>query len=719
MRSQVTRSSLGAISYQSQTRPKKSFTKDEALGMLTKFAGFSENGRDPIHLTLMRQWFVQIAYYLGITDFEGTGLNGVDPVLFPGRDNYNANHIQRLVRYQVAQMTSGNPSMSVIPKSPDPDDQIGSKVAEYLLNHYEDMLDLPGLRREMAFWLICTGNAFPRVDWDAMAGAEMKSYRNPYTDETEAEESLTDEEREMYSRLGKIDKRNMGELEAECLSPYQVIIPRGFRRLSDMPYVVVEYERSLDWVWDHHPKQAKHIIPGEKGDDDIYQFWERLQTLVGRQGITIPSQGYSDEQSVRIQELWHVPSKRYPKGLWVRAARGTYLTHSGHPYHEAGIDIRRQPWMRFPIDHVKYCEAPGRFWGMGQVEHLMGPQNDYDRTVRDMIKMRDRLGHPQWMLNEQTEMTSTRNEYGDFFEYSGRDMPQLVQPPALSSMHIDSRNRAYEDLQMISSQTDPVQGQVSASERSGVAIRSLQEKANMVLKISIDAMEAGMERFSKRLVTVLHKFMDVPREVQLYGEFRAGDVAVFSGSDLHGNVNVKIKKGSMMPRSEAEAMSTMLELLQTGVINPQDPQQLEMVYKAIKVDGSESLFEGLNLDKRRAQHENHLFLKVAPDERTGQLMLPDVEEFDDHQAHMVEHDKFRKSDAYALMPAIRRMYFDAHYQKHQEQHAAQMQAAMQQQAVQQQMMAGQGSPPAERGQPSPPRMSRATPGSGQQNGGIA
>jgi hypothetical protein len=713
----LTATDLSMTGFSGQRRPKKSFSKKDAMAILQARAAHSYRGRDPVHLTLQRHWFVNVAYYLGITDFENnSAFLDVDPAFFPGNDGYRANVIQRYVRYMVSQLTSGEPSMSVTPKSPDPDDEFGAQVGEFFLAHYDDTLNFRRLRRDAAFWMVTTGNAFLRADWDAIAGREFKSYRNPYSDEEMSEEYLDDEMREMLQKMGREDRRREGMLEAEVISPFQVILPRGFRTIRDANYLIIEYERSLDWVWDHYPKEAKNINPDEKGYEDTLQYYQRLNSLVGRSGITIPSQGLAENETYRIYEMWQVPSNRFPNGLWVRGTRNTLLDHGPHPYHAAGINVHEMPWMRWPLTHLKLFQVPGRSWGMGLVEHLIGPQNDYNIGIRQSIQMRDRLALPQWIKPSSVEMDSVRNEYGDIWEYSGgmNGKPELIPAPSTSSMHIDARVRAIEDMQMISAQGEATQGQTPQGLRSGVALRALQEKEYSTIGPSIQEMEEGFEEFCTRVLTLTHKFMDVPKAIRTYGEMRSGDIAIFSGEQLFGNIQVRIRRGSMMPKSQAEAQSLMMEMLQTGAINPQDPNQMELFFKHMQIEGSQTLFSGRNADKRRARHENHMFIRPQLDDSGQMRPFPDVRDFDDHAAHLEEHMVAMKSDAFELMPPIRQMAFEAHIQKHQQALAQQQQAALLQQ-MQMAAMAGGGqgqggSPPAQRGQPSQPRKRNPTPG---------
>jgi hypothetical protein len=681
--------------------------------MAMERASFGEMGRDPVHLTLQKHWYINVAWYLGINGVDYVEeFRDMDPNFLPRNDGYTANLMFRMLNYQVALLTSGQPDFSVLPNTGDIDDLIGSRVAQHFLAHYDNILNFRGMRREEAEWLVTCGNAFKFADWDAMAGAKLSTVRNPYSDEVMSQP--TDEQRELAAKAGTIDERREGKLTGDILSPFQVLIPRRTRKFREANWCVLEYERSIDWIWDHYPKEAKKISPSELDTAADGQYWQRLQTLVQRTGYTLPGQGGTENgDNIRIIELWYPPSGQYPKGLWVRTTKNTVLAHGPHPYADAGIDLDRNPHMRIPVVHSKYASAPGRPWGQSLAEHLVGPQNDYNRARHQLNEQAERLGHPQWMAPSGTTFESTSDEYGEIFTYSGGSSfrePTLINPPAISGPQADRANRNLGDMRLISAQGEAIQGEVPTGMRSGAALRALQEKDNMTISPVIQELEESWEEYGRKILTLTQHFMDIPRAIQVYGEFRAPDVEVYKGNLINDNVFVTVRRGSMMPKSKAEAMSSIMDLVQAGLINPQDQRHLRMAYKRMEFEGANSLFYEEALDERNADHENLKFLR--PRMVNGQLEpYPMPKPSDDDEAHLRKHDEFEKSPAFDRMPLDAKLAFLAHKQKHQEAiQDALMAMAAQQQAMMPPEMGAQGSAPRQPGQASQPAQRQPTPG---------
>src|SRR5688572_21903571 len=102
----------------------KKLSDDEALALAKSRGGtVADGGRDPVHQALERQWFRNIAYFLGLQGMTGGELEGLlfDPSMLQS-SGYTANHIFRIVMGQVSRLSAARPQDDVIPNSPDIED---------------------------------------------------------------------------------------------------------------------------------------------------------------------------------------------------------------------------------------------------------------------------------------------------------------------------------------------------------------------------------------------------------------------------------------------------------------------------------------------------------------------------------------------------------------------------------------------------------------------
>lgn len=680
-------------------------TDQEAFDLVRSRGAQTVGGRDPVHLALERQWFTNVAYFMGLQRVEAGEIEQLfDPNWSAIESPYIANHLSRIVMGAVSRLTSSQPQTDVLPKTTDIEDQFGAEVADFFLKHYDDRFNFRQLRRCLGFWQATCGNAFIETQWNPKAGKKMKVFTNPYDKSLLHPAQVGQMDQDWLTQIGAASEMREGDIEVEVLNPFQVFTPPGYTDLDRMPWIVIEHDRSIDWIWDNYPDHAREITPDELDSSIEAQYMRRLSTLVGKHGFTMPGRADDYSELVRIKTMWIRPSKRIPKGRKIVCSKTMVLENVANPYGDDELD------MTFPIVHFPYCPVPGRFWGMGLVEHLLGPQREYNRTRHQMIQMRDILSTPQWLAPRGSELGPTRAEFGDIWEYSGfGGRPELVQPPTLPQIHVQSQQDALYDMQTISAQSEVSQAQVPTGVRSGVAIQALQEKDLSVIGIVIEALEDGFKRVSENLLKLTNAFVTTPQMMHIYGEFRGADVMMHRGSDIKGNTKVRVTPGSMAPKSKAQQMQNVMDLLQLGALNPAgDPADKRVVWKAMDVGNADQAFKEEDLDRRRANIENQMFLKPQMDPRTqAPVPYPAVNDDDDHQAHLEEHLKFKKSDAYERLPVMRKMALEAHMFHHKEA-ITQMQQA--QQVAMAGMGAGGGSPPRELGKPSAPAARQEGPG---------
>ncbi len=690
---------------------------DEALQLLHSHSSIAESGFHPTTAALHRMWFLCVQHFLGLQNSRTQTIDQLMDI-FPAAapSGYNANLILRMVMAEVARLSASPADVDVIPKSPDIEDQIGAQVGDRFLQHVEDKYQMKKVRRKLNLWRSIAGTGFLYTDWNERAGGEMEFFTNPMDGSMIKGDAIPEKAKAWLRKMGSSQKTMEGALEISALPPFAVLAPFGYEELADMPWLVIEQDRSLDWIWTHYPDEARDVRPDDFSTTAEGLWWRRLQGLVGSHGFQQATEGGRRDSVVRVATLWIPPSGRCPDGFRITGTKTKLLDKVKHPFKEKQLDIR------FPVEVCRRCPVPGRFWGTGLVEHLMGPQNDYNRTRTQLMEHRDVLARPVWMAPQGIEWTTTRLEVGDVIEYrnGGYGKPELQNPPAISAIHVEALDRGVQELQTIASQGDVSQGQVPQGARSGVALQTLADKDMSVMRVVVEEQEDCFQRGYEKVLSLAWKFMSTPQMIRVYGEFRQADVAIFKGADLNGNVFVRIRPGSMMPKNKAETQEMLTGMLQNGALDPiNNRRDKKFVWEAMEIGGADKMFLEEAGHRRRARIEDQMFLKPQVDRGTGMPQaFPDVNDDDDHEAHIEEHMLFKVTDAYEALPPMRKMAFEAHLAKHKAAIAALMQAQMLMQSAAVGPDAeggaggapGGGSPPKKAGKASQPAQRSETPG---------
>lgn len=683
-------------------RPVNKLDNETLLALMDRLGRVDESGRDSAHQQMHRTWFVNLVAYAGVQNLDVTSLMRDRDLNFDVPEEelaYTANHILRAVRGNVARKAAAKPSWDVTPMTPDERDQVAAKVAQMLLEHAYEALEAKKIRRNMSYWLENCGNAFLYVGWDEKGGRRYKVYRNPLDGSIVTGDKVSPEDEQFLEDVGSSEEIYEGEWEFEVVSPFDVKVPHRYLEMEKMPWCIMERRVSMDWIWDNYPKHAKDVRPDEMVSNTDTDYMRRLASLTNGHGRFLSTSSNDEDEIVRLQYLWVPPSRRFKRGIYAVRTRTKILENEPHPSITEKVDIR------FPLIHCRNIYMPGRFWGMSTTEHLLEAQRDYNRARTQMIEVRDRIAHPITLVPKQAEITSSRNDIGLWVEYDRMGgKPEIVPPPPLSGWHEATKEQALTDMQQIAAMSEASQGNVPDGVRSGVAITALQEQDEEITANSVEEIEDAFTKAGRMLLQWFKAKATMERAVRVYGKSQASDVQFFKGSDIDGQYAVRITPGSMKPRSKQQTVAYMDALMQRGILNPMIPAHRRLVLDAYELGGTDALHRHEDADRRRALIENELFARPGAE---ADFTFPDVDQYDDHQVHLDEHLAFYKSDEYERWPVMRKVAFQAHMAKHMEAISMMAQA---QQMWQSMSSGGGGSPPAEKGEPSPPSEKQPTPG---------
>jgi Txe/YoeB family toxin of Txe-Axe toxin-antitoxin module len=105
-----------------------------------------------------------------------------------------------------------------------------------------------------------------------------------------------------------------------------------------------------------------------------------------------------------------------------------------------------------------------------------------------------------------------------------------------------------------------------------------------------------------------------------------------------------------MPKSKARLKEELLALWDRGILT--DPR---LVVRATEYGTMEEVLVDLELDTAQAVREN---------ERMARGELVKVEDFHNHMVHIMEHNRFRKTEEYEKLPDNIKEVFARHVEEH-------------------------------------------------------
>ena len=657
-------------------RPTKK--EQEVLGFLD--GRFSTEERESRKRPFERLWFQTIAFYAGHQWVHWNDRSQrLEEKPSGGRARYTANFTFPMVLRAVAQITADRPKTVSVPNSPDRSDVEAARIATKALEHLYDVTKFDAKVRDVAQWGTITGNGFFKVHWNPEGGPTMFDLLDPQTREAISMDR-GDKKGEMKRKAG-IEDLPIGEVSVESVSPFKIYTDAATSDpfWTDATWVIEASERPLDYIetrWD----KGKYVSAHKRRNS----LEERLVSLVGGDKKRASLEGDADKQreTATVIELWAKPSKAWPRGIYAVVADNVVLDmRVNHYAEELGVWNPYVPW--------SFAELPGRFWGLGLVEQLMGPQREYNITRSQMIENKNLTSHPKVLVPNGAGIPNSalRGKGGEVITYNvGAGPPAYLEAPPMPAYVQQHPTEIIREMQMVGFQNDVTQARAPGSLRSGVAIQLLQEQDRSVMGLGANRMSDAIVRVSEIMLRLAAKNWIEPRVIKTISKDLAYQVESFTGADFKNSFDVRVVPHSGFGSGSAVRRQYLLDLMQYGFLDPQNPEHQRATMEAFEMFDVETATHEIARHTRVAEKEN-AYMKAG---RPVQAM-----DWHDDQAHLEALEKFMNSEEFDAMDEQKIMLFVQHRQEHQQRLQEQMVGQMQMEMA---MRGGAG----EKGQASPP-----------------
>lgn len=595
-----------------------------------------------------RQWNINLAMYNGnqwIQMYQdGSPLAGRLTQLgrSRNRETQTINRIKPIIRTEIAKFTSQKPGATVIPATDEDEDLLAAEAAEQAWISTSERRHLDNEQADAVFWMCITGNGFIKTTWDG----------------------------EIYDDHSGLE----GDVRYESVDPYKIFVPDLKEKdIQDQPFIFHSYVKNLEWLQLHFEAElaGKKLSPTSKEADSIMEeAFARPRT--------------DDDtafDSCTLYEFWVKPGNcpMLPKGGMVTMIDDTLVeVHQSFPYEHG----------EYPIAHMGHIKREGFYQG-SIIEDLINLQMDYNKLRSQIAESRKKMGKPQMAAQKGSiSVAKMTNEIGLVVEYGlGMQPPTplpLQQLPQYIMQEVEFILRDFEDL---SGQHEVSKGQTPPGVTAATAIAYLQEADDSYILPSFKSVERATEVIARHTLLLMAEYWDVPRMVKVIGKDDAFSTMLLDRSDLKRGTDIRVEEGSALPQSKAARQAFIMDLMTNGFIDPNEG--LDMLH----VGGTQKLIDRIKSDKRQAQRENIKFKRLTPqdfqmfqqemaqqmqgvdpesmiDPETGEPFTPPViipvNDWDNHDIHIEEHNRFRKTQEFEILPAE----IKAEMQKHVEMHEA-------------------------------------------------
>jgi hypothetical protein len=292
---------------------------------------------------------------------------------------------------------------------------------------------------------------------------------------------------------------------------------------------------------------------------------------VNRAEQAYPDQTGMSERSVADQvmvvEGWHLPS-----GPDVNDGKHVIACSSGMLFEE---DWKKET---FPFVFMQYSPRIRGFWGQGLAEQLMGTQTEINKLLMTISASINLVGVPRVFVETGSKVVKAHlnNQIGAIVEYQGTKPMYEVAPCVPAELYAQLERLIQYSYQQTGVSALSATAQKPAGLNSGEAIRNYND-------LQSDRFAALVRRYDQFYVELGYQVIELAKEI---AERDGTYMSVYPGKN--GSKQVDLPKADMLknpfiiqcfdasslPRDPAGRLQKVTEMMQAGLISPQEGRRL-------------------------------------------------------------------------------------------------------------------------------------------------
>lgn len=633
-----------------------------------------------------REWYRNILFYVGqqwIVYDEGfrrwrlRNLPSWVPLPVTNRLASTAN----VIRSSVAQV---QPAFTAYPTRENEKSILSANAADKYLEVIMQESGFRAAKRRLASWVTFTGNGFLLNEFDTSTetgtitipgekcldcGASIKpsQIQENLTCPTCGSSNLQEDQ-----SIGETIPQ--GRIRVSAKSPFEVYVDNNIQELEDQPAVLLVESRSLSSVKMTYGDKAKDVT-ADNNTMVSTGYQQSLAYMTGSgYGMGQGRSEHDEDGAVTLYRLFLKHHDEHEEGLVATMTGDQHVLETVEPYpYTAAVTGRKY----YPLVHVRYDDVPGRFWAKTPLDDLVPKQRQRNEieSLYQTILMRG--ANPVWTIPHGVQTTPITGDPLIVIRYSGMggNKPERLPGMDAPSSIIHFLTQIDQDFEEIANTFAVMKGKNPGSVRAASAIQMLLERGFGRYGSVFDNLEEAYEKWAIQALEIWRQKAVFPRVQAVAQAAGSWQFMEFVGSDL-GEVDIRVEAGSTRPKSQASRQMLVGQMLQWGLLNPQDPEQRMKLFEEL---GATQLLPGAEADVKVVAEENMKFMEWAQHVQQGiegqtepidpRLMTQVIMSsfpihgnavFDHHPTHVVHHRRFALSEQFRSLPQVVQQLFAMH-----------------------------------------------------------
>jgi len=277
---------------------------------------------------------------------------------------------------------------------------------------------------------------------------------------------------------------------------------------------------------------------------------------------------YDGRDLALLFETWERPSEEWPNGRVTTIANGVLLDDKANPLRRDGS---------FLFTHFADYAKPGLFWGMGEIQQLLKPQDSLNKIICQIIDILNYCANPSLMIQGrlQTDIQSITNRPGNIYHVGKDAIVKYLEGAAVSPALFQLIDVFRTLIDIISGVHDITQGRRPTGITAGRAIMALQDAAQTRMRLKIRNLESAIEDMGGQVVEQIQQNYTDQRAFRITNAQGEPEWISVNKPDTTGIINdlsvgkydIEVVAGSTMPKHKLARFEQGEILYKLGVID--------------------------------------------------------------------------------------------------------------------------------------------------------
>jgi len=553
-------------------------------------------------------WMTNIAYALGFDSvYYDTSSRQYKPVggplRYPSRNRIHANLILPAMQNRLARMCKNEPRWETVPEDQSIEARERASLDYDLLIDLWERLELSEKRLDLGMWLQQCGHAYLIASFDEELGQPMV---DPITGEFLGFE---------------------GDIKVEIGSAFEFFPDPKAKTLKEAKYVVRAKVRDLNYFREKYDRGD--LVKEENAWLLSVQYELRINSMNNTGPNTSGVQEQMKNAAIELS-YYEKRSEKYPQGRHVIVANGVLLKNDVLTIGE------------YPFEKWDDIIVAGKFYSEAAVTHARPLQDQYNRSLVRTSEWVNKMLSGKYLAAKGHGLASEalNDRSGEVVEYNfvpNCPPPGAMQIPVIPEYAYAERKEIQTDLFDQFGLSEVSRGQLPSAGIPAVGMQLLIEQDETRIGIEVEQHEHAWARFMTKILKFANRCYKTQRQIKKKSQNGYRFIS-FNGDDLSSEPDVRVVRGSTIPTSRALRRQDILNAYSQGLMgNVQDPSVKEMVLGELEYGNNSDIWKDYRLDM--GQISEVIELIKAGD-------TPEFNKLDNHALHIIQLNRFRKSDSY-------------------------------------------------------------------------